>query len=301
MEPTKYIWKNGELLKWEDAMVHCLTHTMHYGSGAFEGIRCYAGEQGSAIFRLPEHIDRLIYSAKAIGMEVKYSRDELIAATVKTVAENDVAACYIRPLVYYGYGIMGLNPRTAPVDVIIACWPWGAYLPHDMVDLKVSSYIRIHPKSTVADAKVVGHYVNSTLSVLELRGTKYHESLLLDYKGHVAEGPGENFFMVKNGKLLTPQLGTILNGITRATIMEVARNRGIEVVETDITLEEAQAADEAFYTGTAAEIMPIRSIQDKVIGSGTLGPITEALKTQYLNIVNGRDKEYQKFLTLVKK
>lgn len=299
METTKYIWKDGALVEWDDAKVHVLTHTLHYGAGAFEGIRCYKTETGTAIFRLPEHIDRLIYSGQAVGMTIPFSREELIAAVVSTVKENQLEQGYIRPLVYYGYGVMGLNPRNAPVEVIIACWPWGAYLPHEAVDLKISKYIRIHPQSTIADAKIVGHYVNSILSVLELRGTKYHEALLLDHKGNVAEGPGENLFLIKGGKLTTPSLGTILAGITRDTILKLCADNGLEVTEATITPDDVFAADEAFYTGTAAEVTPIHSVDDRVIGNGEVGPITRKLKDQYLDIVRGKNSAYTSWLTTV--
>lgn len=299
METTKFIWKDGKLVAWEDALVHVLTHTLHYGAGVFEGIRCYKTDTGTAIFRLPEHIDRLVYSAKAIGMTIPFSREQLIEATIETVRENNLEQGYIRPLVYYGYGVMGLNPRNAPVEAIIACWPWGAYLPHDMVDLKTSSFIRIHPRSTVADAKIVGHYVNSILSVLELKGTKYHEALLLDFEGNVAEGPGENLFLVKEGSLVTPKLGTILAGITRNTIMDLCSTFGLSVEEKIISPGEVLAADEAFYTGTAAEVTPIRSLDDTVIGKGEVGPITAKLRDAYLEIVQGKKPEFEKYLTRV--
>lgn len=299
MEPTKFIWKDGELVNWEDANVHVLTHTLHYGAGAFEGIRCYKTAKGTAIFRLEEHTDRLFYSAKAIGMEIPFTRDQINEATVKTVKENGLEQGYIRPLVYYGYGVMGLNPRNAPVELIIACWPWGAYLPHDMVDLKTSSYIRIHPQSTIADAKIVGHYVNSILSVLELKDTNYHESLLLDYEGNVAEGPGENLFLVKDGTLTTPKLGTILAGITRNTVLELCESFGLSVEETTITPADIHTADEAFYTGTAAEVTPIKSLDDTVIGNGEIGPITAKLREAYLGIVQGENDAFEKYLTYV--
>jgi branched-chain amino acid aminotransferase len=195
---------------------------------------------------------------------------------------------------------MGVNPRNAPVDTIIACWPWGQYLPGEAADIKVSKYIRIHPRSTVADAKICGHYVNSVLAVLELRGTHYHEALFLDAEGKIAEGPGENIFIVKNKEISTPPLGTILAGITRATVMEIARDRGYKLVERSLTLEDALGADEAFFTGTAAEVTPIRSIDDKKLGDGKPGPVTQDLRATYLDTVQGRNATYSKYLTLVK-
>lgn len=296
---SEHIWMNGEFVPWDDAKVHVLTHTLHYGSGIFEGIRAYETATGPAIFRLPEHINRLIYSGKALNMTLRWSRDELIEAVIETVGKSGHPSCYIRPLAFYGYGKMGVNPIGNPVELIIACWPWGAYLPHDMVDLKVSRFIRIHPQSTVADAKIVGHYVNSIMSILELQGTHYHESLLLDSDGAIAEGPGENFFMVKGGEILTPSLGTILPGITRRTIIEIAADLGISVREQKILLADALSAEEAFYTGTAAEVTPIRSIDDAVLGTGKIGPITETIKATYLAAVRGELPKYEHYLTRI--
>lgn len=290
---------NGEFVPWDDAKVHVLTHTLHYGSGVFEGVRAYETDSGPAIFRLPEHIDRLVYSGSALNMTLKWSRDELVEAVVETVRKSGHPSCYIRPLAFYGYGKMGVNPIGNPVELIIACWPWGAYLPHDMVDLKVSRFIRIHPQSTVADAKIVGHYVNSIMSILELQGTHYHEALLLDSEGNIAEGPGENFFMIKGGEIHTPSLGTILPGITRKTIIEIATDSGIPVRERRISLADALAADEAFYTGTAAEVTPIRSIDDNVLGGGVVGPITATIKSIYLAAVRGKVARYEGYLTRV--
>ena len=300
MITTKYIWMNGKLVPWDDAKVHVLTHTLHYGAGAFEGIRCYETKEGPAIFRLSEHMERLIYSAKAVGMEIPFTLQQMNDAVVETVKANELKACYIRPLVYYGYGVMGLNPRNSPVDLMIACWPWGRYLDHDMVDLKVSKYIRIHPESTIPDAKIVGHYVNSILSVLELKGTKYHEALLLDHKGNIAEGPGENLFIVKNNKIYTPQKGNILAGITRASIIEIAKFLNFEVEEKVISLDEVLSSDEAFYTGTAAEVTPIKSIDDKVIANGTIGKVTNTFKDFYKATVMGENSSFAKYLTVVK-
>jgi len=299
MEPTKYIWMNGALVPWANATVHVMTHALHYGDGAFEGIRFYKTPAGPAIFRLREHMERLQYSASALGMALPFSVDQLCEATRELVRSNEVEQGYIRPLAYYGYGVMGLNPRNSPTEVMIACWPWGKYLPVEVADIKVSSYIRIHPRSTVADAKICGHYVNSILAVLELKGTKYHEALFLDAEGMIAEGPGENFFIVKNGEITTPPLGTILAGITRSTVIEMAKDAGFSIVERPISLEEAYDADEAFFTGTAAEVTPIGTINDHTIGSGATGPITAALKARYLDATYGRSASYRNFLTFV--
>ena len=209
MQPTKLIWMNGSFVPWDHAKVHVMTHTLHYGAGAFEGIRAYKTDQGTAIFRLREHMERLHYSATALAMQLPYTVDDLCKVACELVKLNELEHGYIRPLAYYGYGVMGLNPRSSPTEVMMSCWPWGAYLPVAQADVKVSSYIRIHPRSTVADAKICGHYVNSILAVLELRGTKYHEALFLDAQENIAEGPGENFFFIKNGELCTPPLGTI--------------------------------------------------------------------------------------------
>ena len=299
MEETDYIWKNGTMLPWESATTHVLTHTLHYGGGVFEGLRVYDTERGPAIFRLPEHIERLFYSASALQMQIPFSQKEIVDACIKVVRENKLQKGYVRPIAYYGYGKMGVNPKGAAVDVAIACWPWGAYLPHDMIEVKVSSFIRIHPKTTVADAKISGHYVNSILAVLELSGTKYHEALFLDFNGNVAEGPGENLFVVKNGAIFTPQLGTILPGITRATVMELARSLGFRITETNLTLSDVYTSDEAFFTGTAAEVTPIRSVNDMVIGKGEVGPLTSGIRKLFFDVVHGRIKEFEKFVTFV--
>lgn len=300
MEETKYIWMNGELVKWKDAQVHVLTHTLHYGGGVFEGIRVYKTARGPAVFRLKEHIDRLFYSAAQLQMKIPYTPEEVSAAVLKLLAENELEQGYIRPIVYYAYGIMGLKPYQAPVHVGIAAWPWGKYLAHDSVAAKISKYMRIHPGSTVADAKICGHYANSILAALEIRETKYHEALFLDYRGLVAEGPGENFFLVKNGELITPSVGSILPGITRDTVKQIAAHKGIKVIERDIRPEEIFSADEAFFTGTAAEITPVESVDDKVIGKGGIGAISADIKQTYADIVYGRNAEFDHFLTYVK-
>ena len=299
MEAQEFIWKDGEFKKWEECTTHVINHTLHYGGGAFEGIRCYKTERGCAVFRLKEHMERLHYSSKAIGMNLTYSVEDLCEATLELLRRTNFEQGYIRPLAYYGSGQMGLRPGKATREIIIAAWPWGAYLPYESIDVKVSSYIRIHPKSTIADAKICGHYVNSILPVLELTDTKYHEALLLDADGFIAEGPGENFFILKGKELLTPARGTILPGITRDTVMQLATKKGYTVSERQITLDEVFAADEAFFTGTAAEVTPIRSIDDKNIGSQDVGPITKELQDGYLDIVYGRDASFDHFLSYV--
>lgn len=290
---------NGKLIPWKKAQVHVLAHTLHYGAGAFEGTRCYETPDGPAIFRLKDHTKRLFYSAKAIGMKVPYSEKELNDAQVLLLKKNKLKHAYIRPLLFYGYGKMGLNPTGAPVEAMIAAWPWGTYLSDQPIDVKVSSYIRIHPQSTVADAKITGHYVNSIMAVNELRGTKFHEALLLDYKGNIAEGPGENLFMVKNKTIYTPPLGTILKGITRETVEMLAEDLGFKVKEKSLKLKDLMAADEAFYTGTAAEVTPIGTVDKKKIGNGKTGPVTDILRETYMNLVHGKHKLSQKYLTSV--
>jgi branched-chain amino acid aminotransferase len=298
MDKTQYIWHNGKIVPWEQAQVHVLTHTLHYGAGAFEGLRAYETDRGPAIFRLNEHIERLFYSTGAIKMTIPYTQEQLAAATVELFKVNKLPDGYIRPLVYYGAGVMGLNPRNSPVEVAIACWPWGKYL-GDLIDVKSSSYIRIHPKSTVADAKICGHYVNSILAVQELRDTKYHEALFLDADGYVAEGPGENIFLVSGKQLVTPRLGSILAGITRATVIELAKAQGIRVVQRNVSLDECYEAEELFFTGTAAEVTPIRSLNDHPIGEGKVGPITEQLQRLYRDLVTGKLAKYDHYLTYV--
>jgi branched-chain amino acid aminotransferase len=301
MNTTPYIWMNGKLIDWDKANTHVLTHTLHYGAGVFEGVRAYKTDKGTAIFKLKEHTERLLYSANAIGMEVPYSVEELMEATVQTVKENKLESGYIRPLIYYGYGKMGLNPIGAPVETIIACWPWGKYLSDGAINVKISEFCRIHPRSTVADAKIVGHYVNSIMASLEISRTngEYQEALLLDFEGNIAEGPGENFFVIKDGKIYTPPLGRILAGITRASVFEIIKDLGFDIVEKVMTPADAFAADECFFTGTAAEVTAIGRIDTTTIGNGEVGPITEKIKTAYMDLVEGRNQKYSEWLTVV--
>lgn len=299
MDATEYIWMNGQFVPWDEARTHVLAHTLHYGAGAFEGIRAYRTDGGTAIFRLDDHLDRLFYSAKSILMPMRFDKAALRAAAVELVARNRLAEGYLRPIAFFGYGVMCVSPELAPAEIAIACWPWGAYLPHEMVDLKISRYSRVPVTATVADAKLTGNYLNGILAVNEIRGTKYHEVLLLDADGNVAEGSGENIFFVKDGTLHTPRLGSILPGITRATILAIARDEGIPIIERDIRPAEAFAAEEAFFTGTAAEVTPIRSIDDRIIGKGEVGPITRRLREMYLDAVHGRNSRYSQFLTRV--
>jgi len=298
MQETQFIWHKGKLMPWAEATVHVMTHTLHYGGGSFEGIRFYETEKGVAIFKLQAHIDRLFYSAAALKMVSPYTKEQVADIVIQVVRANQIKAGYIRPLLFYGYGKMGVNPVGSPVELMVACWPWGAYLPHELADVKISHYMRIHPRTTVVDAKLCGHYVNSILASLELAGTHYHEALLLDTNGYVAEGVGENFFLVKNNVIYTPKLGTIIAGITRDTVFELAKQLAIKIVEVDIMPEEIYDADEAFFTGTAAEITPIRSVDDKVLNQGNLGPITAIIKSAYYDLVRGKNPAFMDCLTI---
>ena len=264
----------------------------------FEGIRCYETNKGAAVFKLKEHIDRLYYSADTLKMKIPYSKEEFIKAVIETIKANKVKVAYVRPICFFGYGKMGLNPKGAPVNCSIAVWPWGKYLGEGTVKVKTSKYVRLHPKSTHAEAKICGHYVNSIFASVEVKDKGYDEALLLDYKGNVAEGPGENLFIVKDGKLLTPALGTILKGITRASIIQLAKDQGIEAGEKTLTLEDIYSADEAFFTGTAAEVTAIESLDDKKIGKAP-GPITTKLKDLFMDIVHGKNEKYKNWLTYV--
>jgi len=292
---TKYIWFNGKFVRWEEAKIHILTHTLHYGSGAFEGIRCYKTQYGPAVFRLKEHIERLYNSAKFLKMKIPFSKKEIQKAILKLIKLSKVEECYIRPIVFYGYGKMGLNPKGASIDCAVILWPWGKYL-KDKVKVKISKFIRLHPQSVISSAKVCGYYVNSIFATLDAQKDKFDESILLDYRGFVAEGPGENIFIVKNKKLLTPKLGSILPGITRDSIIKIAQDLKIKVIEKDISVKELKDCDEAFFTGTAAEITPIYQIDKKIINKGEIGEITKILQKKFYQIVHGEDKKYKKWL-----
>jgi branched-chain amino acid aminotransferase len=296
LEKTDKIWMDGKFVDWDKAKVHVLTHTLHYGLGVFEGIRFYETDKGPAVFRLKDHVKRLFEGAKASFMKVPYTEDEINNAVLETIRKNKIKSGYIRPLIFYGYGKMGLDPHGAPVSAAIAVWPWGSYLGENAVKVKTSSFIRIHPKSTKADCKICGHYVNSIFASLEAKDKGYQEALLLDHEGYCAEGPGENLFIVKDGKLLTPKLGNILQGITRKSIMEIAGNEGIKVEEVKLKLDDVYNADEAFFTGTAAEVTPIASLDDKKIGKQAPGPVTKKLKEIYLDIVHGKNEKYKDWL-----
>jgi branched-chain amino acid aminotransferase len=299
LDETKYIWMNGKLVDWKDAKIHILTHTLHYGLGVFEGVRFYETPKGPAVFRLKDHTKRLFDGAKKSFMEVPYTEEQINEAILKTIKENGVKAGYIRPIFFYGYGKMGLDPHGAPVECSIAVWPWGSYLGEEAVKVKTSSFMRIHPRTTHAECKICGHYVNSIFASCEAKAEGYQEALLLDYQGNIAEGPGENLFIIKDGKIRTPKLGNILHGITRRSIMQLAKDEGIEVEEAVLTLEDFKSADEAFFTGTAAEVSPIASIDGKQIGDGKAGTITSKLKEKFLDIVHGKNPKYEDWLSYV--
>jgi branched-chain amino acid aminotransferase len=292
---------NGEFVAWEDAKVHVLTHGLHYGTGVFEGIRCYDTEIGPAVFRHREHLQRLARSAELYYMPMPYELEALRAATHELIARNGLRSCYIRPLAYRGYGPMGLNPLDAPVDVTIAVWEWGAYLGEEGkakgIRAKVSSWRRISPESLIPSAKASGQYLNSVLAKIESMKAGYEEAILLDDHGRVCEGTGENIFVVWDGRIVTPPAASsILDGITRKSAVQIARDLGIEVIERDIARAELYLADEVFMTGTAAELVPVREIDDHTIGSGTIGELTRAVQTVFEDALHGRDERYREWL-----
>jgi len=304
LTPTKYIWMNGKFVPWAKAKIHVLTHTLHYGMGVFEGIRCYETPKGSAVFRLKEHIIRLENSAKAVGMKLPYSVNELVRAVKKTVKTNCIKECYIRPIAYYGYGVMGLNPEGSDVNVAIAVWPWGTYLGEEGLEngirAKISPWRRIHSSILPPHAKVVANYANSILAKVDALNSGYDEAILLNMDGNVAEGPGENLFIVKNSRLMSPPLSSgALGGITRDSIIKIAKDERIAFKERDISPKYLYSADEAFFTGTAAEVTPIREIDGKRIGNGRRGPITEKLQRIFFNTVRGKEPKYEKWLDYV--
>jgi len=294
------IWYDGKMVPWRDAQTHVLTHTLHYGMGVFEGVRAYKTEQGSAIFRLQEHTDRLFRSAKILNMTLPYSKEEINEAHLASIRENNLDSAYIRPMCFYGSEGMGLRADNLKVHCIVAAWHWGAYLGEDGmtngIRIHTSSFTRHHVNITMCKAKANGNYMNSMLALQEAMANGYDEALLLDVDGFVAEGSGENFFMVRDGVIYTPELTSALDGITRATIMQLASEIGVPVKEKRITRDEVYVADEAFFTGTAAEVTPIRELDGREIGSGTRGPITERLQTMYFDVVHGRSSEHADWL-----
>ncbi len=304
MNEAKFIWMDGEFVDWNDAKVHILTHTLHYGNGVFEGTRAYMTDNGLAIFRLREHTKRLLNSAKIVKLDVKYSLEELEKAQLELLRKNNFSSnVYLRPLIYIGYGKMGLYHIGAPINTAIAAWEWGAYLGDEGLEkgirVKTSSLTRNPVTSTFGKAKASANYLNSQMAKFEAMEAGYEEALLLDSEGFVAEGSGECFFLVRGGKLITPPNDNSLESITQATVLELAKDLGIEVERRRITRDEVYIADEAFFTGTAAEITPIRELDARIIGNGSRGEITEKIQTAYFDVVYGKNEKYKHYLTYI--
>ncbi|MGH7823408.1 MAG: branched-chain amino acid transaminase [Candidatus Binatia bacterium] len=303
MEKSEKIWLDGRLVPWDEARVHVLTHTLHYGYGVFEGIRCYQTSGGrSAIFRLREHNERLFDSAHILGLKIPFSREEIERACVETVRANRLKECYIRPLVFVGEGEMGVpSALTNPVQVAIITWPWGAYLGDDGlrngIRVMTSSYARFHVNTLMTKAKAVGHYVNSVLAASEARALGCDEALMLDTDGYVSEASGENVFIARRGRIKTTPLTSVLEGITRASVMELLRENGIDVVEDRFTRDEIYIADEVFMTGTAAEVTPVRELDRRLIGSGKPGPVTRLIQEKFFGVLKGQDPKHEAWLT----
>lgn len=298
MQHTEKIWFNGKFVPWDEANTHVMTHAIHYGTAVFEGIRMYKTARGSAIFQLNRHVDRLFYSAESIGLQIPYTKQQITQAIIETVRANKMVECYIRPIIYYGFEELKVVPTNCPTEIAIAVWPWGAYLKDDSVRVFIPDIIRLHPRTSVVDAKISGHYINSMLAGREAIKKGFDEALLLDYEGNIAEGPGENFFMVKDDKVITPTIHSILPGITRSSIMALSADLGYQVEERPIKREEAYSADECFFTGTAAEITPICSIDDKKM-KYPCGPITTRLKEYFIKITRGENENYAHWLTFI--
>jgi len=305
VEQADLIWHNGELVAWEDAKVHVLTHGLHYGTGVFEGIRAYETPRGTAVFRHHDHLERLFKSAELYYMPIPYTLEELRSATHELITSNELRECYIRPIVFRGYGQMGLYPLDAPVEVSIAVWPWGAYLGEESklhgIRAKVSSWRRISPDSLIPHAKACGQYLNSILAKIEASKAGYQEAILLDHAGSVCEGSGENIYVVRNGEIVTPpHTAGILDGITRKSVNQIALDLGHAVVERDIARAELYLADEVFMCGTAAELVPVKEIDDHTIGSGERGPVTAEIQRVFDDALHGRDPRYLEWLDVVK-
>lgn len=295
------IWMDGKIVPWKDANVHVMTHTLHYGFGVFEGIRCYSTRKGSAVFRLREHTTRLFNSAHILGMEIPYSEEEIKEAILETIRRNKLKECYIRPLVYLGSDKLGLNPIGASCHTAIAVWTWGAYLGEDGlkngIRVKTSSFSRHHINVTMTKAKACGAYINSILAKSEAIRNGYDEAVLLDVNGNVAEGSGENIFIVRNGVLKTPPLAAVLEGITRDAVLQIAKKEGMSVKEEHFARDELYIADEAFFTGTAAEVTPIREVDNRKIGNGKRGPVAKKIQDAFFSAVQGENKFFKCWLT----
>ena len=305
VEKLKKIWLDGEMIDWDDATVHVLTHSLHYGVGAFEGIRAYKHKDGTTqIFRLREHIDRLFDSCKLVLMQPKFNREQLMQACIETIRVNGLAEGYLRPLIFVGDGAMGVYAPDNPVRATVIAWKWGTYLGEDAllkgIRCKISSFARHHINVSLAKGKISGQYTNSVLAKREVKLAGYDEAIMLDPNGYVSEGSGENIFLVKGGALLTPDLSSsILEGITRDSVLTLAREENIPVQETRLTRDQLWLADEAFFTGTAAELTPIREVDNRAIGDGTVGPITKRLQARFFDVVRGGDTTHPEWLTKV--
>ena len=298
-----FIWQNGKLVPWREATTHVLTHSLHYGMSVFEGVRAYRTERGTAIFRLEDHTDRLFNSAHIFQMAMPFDKAAINEAHKEVLRANNLEAGYLRPIAFYGSEKMGVSPKGAKVHVAIAAWPWGAYLGEEGLErgirVKVSSYTRHHVNISMVRAKASGHYINSILANNEVTNEGYDEAMLLDPEGYVAEGAGENLFIVKKGKLYTPDLTSCLEGITRATVLQIAGELGLSVQEKRITRDEVYCCDEAFFTGTAAEVTPIRELDGRQIGIGRRGPVTATIQAKYFDVVNGRSAAHDGWLAYV--
>ncbi|MGH2529900.1 MAG: branched-chain amino acid transaminase [Actinomycetota bacterium] len=302
--PVERIWMDGELVDWADAKVHVLSHAVHYGTGVFEGIRCYETKSGPAVWHLDEHIKRLFRSAKLYHLEVPYSAEALSEAVKDTIRANGLAACYVRPLVLRGYGEMGVNPLNAPVNVVVAVWPWGTYLGEQALEqgvrVKISSWRRNDQNSLPAAAKATGQYINGVLAKVESLQAGYDEAIMLNQQGFITDGSGENVFVVRHGVLYTPPISAgCLDGITRSTVMTLARDLGYEVREENLVRTDLYNADEAFFTGTAAEVTPIREVDDRTVGEGTRGPVTKEIQGTFFATTKGEIERYASWLTPV--
>ena len=298
-----FIWMDGKLVDWRDAKLHVLTHSLHYGMAVFEGVRAYKTNKGPAIFRLHEHTTRLFNSAKIFQMKIPFTFEQIVAAQKETVKANQLDSCYLRPICWIGSEKMGVSAKGNTIHTSIAVWPWGAYLGEDGIAkgirVKTSSFTRHHVNASLVRAKASGYYINSILANQEVTSNGYDEALLLDTEGYVSEGSGENVFMVRGGKLYTPDLASCLDGITRDAVITMAHDLAIPVIEKRITRDEMYCADEAFFTGTAAEVTPIRELDDRTIGAGSRGPVTEKLQSLFFDIVAGKSEKYARWLTLV--
>jgi branched-chain amino acid aminotransferase len=301
IQPTAKIWHNGNLIPWDKAQIHVMSHVVHYGSSVFEGIRCYTQPEGAAVFRLPEHMQRMLDSARIYRMTLPWSLDQLVSAVVETVEANGIAPCYVRPIALRGYGEIGVNPKGCPIDVYIANFPWGKYVAGDAADVCISSWNRLAPNTMPSLAKAGANYMNSQLIRMEADVNGYVEGIALDVNGYLSEGSGENLFIVRNGVLYTtPLANSVLNGITRDSILVLARQLGIPVVEQALPRELLYICDEAFFTGTAAEVTHLRSVDRILVGDGNMGPVTSALHKAFFDIVSGAAPDKYNWLTPVK-